>query len=235
MRVIVCDDDKLFLQQFRNTLEKAFNARRQAVEIVCVESGADLFRTLGKQSADVVFLDIEMPDEDGFSVARRLSKLANKPLLVFTTSIETLVFESFEHEPIWYLLKSNMNQLPAVIDKIIHKLEHTKKYLEYLNSNTQHRVPLSDILYLESKDHYITLHTQNEIYRFRGKLSDIEKQVGKEFFIRCHASYLVNFQYVKALGKGKLLLSDNNIIPISRNKLEETQDAFMNYKGSLRL
>lgn len=235
MRVIVCDDDKLFLQQFRNTLEKAFNARRQAVEIVCVESGADLFRTLGKQSADVVFLDIEMPDEDGFSVARRLSKLANKPLLVFTTSIETLVFESFEHEPIWYLLKSNMNQLPAVIDKIIHKLEHTKKYLEYLNSNTQHRVPLSDILYLESKDHYITLHTQNKIYRFRGKLSDIEKQVGKEFFIRCHASYLVNFQYVKALGKGKIYLVNNISIPISRNKLEETQESFMNYKGSLRL
>lgn len=235
MRVIVCDDDKLFLQQFHNTLEKAFNARRQAVEIVCVESGADLFRTLGQQSTDVVFLDIEMPDEDGFSVARRLAKLANKPLLVFTTSIETLVFESFEHEPIWYLLKSNMNQLPAVINKIILKLEHTKKFLEYFNSNTQHRVLLSDILFLESKDHYITLHTQNEICCFRGKLSDIEKQVGNEFFIRCHASYLVNFQYVKALGKGKLLLSDNNIIPISRNKLEETQDAFMNYKGSLRL
>ena len=234
MRVIICDDDKLFLRQFHHTLEKAFHHRKQAVEITCVESGSDLFRALGQQPADVVFLDIEMPDEDGFSVARRLSKLANKPLLVFTTSIETLVFESFEHEPIWYLLKSNMDQLPAVIDKIIHKLEHTKKYLEYLN-NTQHRVPLSDILYLESKDHYITLHTQNEIYRFRGKLSDIEKQVGKEFFIRCHAGYLVNFQYVKALGKGKLLLSDNNIIPISRNKLEETQVAFMNYKGSLRL
>lgn len=235
MRVIVCDDDKLFLQQFRNILEKAFNTRRQVVEIVCVESGTDLFLALGQQATDVVFLDIEMPNEDGFSVAKRLSKLANKPLLVFTTSIETLVFESFEHEPIWYLLKSNMNQLPAVIDKIIHKLEHTKKYLEFIISNTQHRVPLSDILYLESKDHYIALHTQNEICRFRGKLSAIEKQVDKRLFIRCHASYLVNFQYVKALGKGKILLCDNISIPISRNKLDETQEAFMNYKGSLRL
>ena len=235
MRVIICDDDKLFLRQFHHTLEKAFHQRKQAVEITCVESGSDLFRALGHQPADVVFLDIEMPDEDGFSVARRLSKLANKPLLVFTTSIETLVFESFEHEPIWYLLKSNMDQLPAVIDKIIHKLEHTKKYLEFLNSNTQHRIPLSDILYLESKDHYIILHTPDKTYRFRGKLNDLAKQVDSKLFARCHASYLVNFQYVKALGKGKLLLSDNNIIPISRNKLDETQEAFMNYKGSLRL
>ena len=235
MHVIICDDDKLFLKQFYNTLEQAFNQHSQMVKITCVESGSELFLALGQQPVDVVFLDIEMPDENGFSVARRLSKLENKPLLVFTTSIETLVFDSFEHEPIWYLLKSNMDQLPAVINKIIHKLEHTKKYLEFLISNTQHHVPLSDILYLESKDHYIALHTQNEIYRFRGKLSDMEKQVDKRLFIRCHASYLVNFQYVKALGKGKILLCGNISIPISRNKLDETQEAFMNYKGSLRL
>lgn len=235
MRVIVCDDDKLFLQQFSPILERAFHDRRQAAEIICVESAAKLFLALGQQIADVLFLDIEMPGESGFSVASRLTKLANKPLLVFTTSIETLVFESFAHEPIWYLLKNNMEQLPAVVDKIISKLEHMKKHLEISVYNTQHRLLQSDILYLESKDHYIILHTQDSTYCFRGKLNDMEKQVDSTFFARCHASYLVNFQYVKALGKNKILLRDNTSIPISRNKLEETQAAFMNYKGSLRL
>lgn len=235
MRVIICDDDKLFLQQFHRTLEQAFDQYKQAVEIICVESGADLFLALGQQSADVVFLDIDMPDEDGFSVAKRLSKLEHKPQLVFTTSIETLVFQSFEHEPIWYLLKRNMDQLPTVINKIIEKFEQTKKYVEIMFSNTQYRIPLSEIVYLESKDHYIILHTKNLTYRFRGKLNDVEKQVDHKLFTRCHASYLVNLQYVKALGKGKILLCDNSSIPISRNKLEGTQEAFMNYKGSLRV
>ena len=235
MRVIICDDDKLFLQQFYHILRQTFEQHKQVVEIICVASGADLFLTLGQQPADVVFLDIEMPDEDGFSIAKRLSKLENKPQLVFTTNIETLVFESFEHEPIWYLLKRNMGQLPAVIDKILSKLEHTQKYLEIMISNIRRRFLLSDIIYLESRDHYIILHTQDEVYRFRGKLNDLAKQIDSKLFTRCHASYLVNFQYVKALGKGKILLSDNNNIPISRNKLEETQEAFMNYKGSLRL
>ena len=102
MHVIICDDDKLFLKQFYNTLEQAFNQHSQMVKITCVESGSELFLALGQQPVDVVFLDIEMPDENGFSVARRLSKLENKPLLVFTTSIETLVFDSFEDEPIRY-------------------------------------------------------------------------------------------------------------------------------------
>lgn len=235
MRVIICDDDKLFLQQFHRTLEQSFDQYKQAAEIRCVASGADLFLALGQQAADVIFLDIEMPDEDGFSIAKRLSKSEHKPLLVFTTNIETLVFQSFAHEPIWYLLKSNMDQLPAVIHKIIEKFEQTKKYIEITISNTQHRIPLSEILYFESKDHYIILHTKDSTYRFRGKLNDVEKQVDHKLFTRCHASYLVSLQYVKALGKGKIVLSDNSSIPISRNKLEGTQEAFMNYKGSLRI
>lgn len=235
MHVIICDDDILFLQQFRHAIRQAFDEHQRMAEITCVRSGAELFYELNKQAADVLFLDIDMPSEDGFSIARRISKLEDKPLLVFTTSIESLVFESFAHEPIWYLLKSKLNQLPAVIDKVISKLERSKKYFEIVISNMQYRFLLSDITFFESKDHYITLHTRDNTCSFRGKLNDIEKQIDSKTFIRCHASYLVNFQYVKALGRSKIFLSENVSIPISRNKLEKTQDSFMNYKGGLRL
>ena len=235
VRIVICDDEKLFLQQFYHTLEYVLCTHQQTAEIICVTSGKELFLELEKQSADVIFLDIEMPDEDGFSIAKRLSKLKDKPLLVFITNIETLVFESFEHEPIWYLLKRNIEQLPTVINKIIDKLDHTEKYFEISTSNTQYRISLSDILYLESKDHYITVYTQDETYRFRGKLNDIECQMDRRHFVRCHASYFVNCQHIKALGKGKILLVDNTSIPISRNRLDATQETFMNYKESLRL
>lgn len=235
MRVIICDDDKLFLKQFSNILEKELRKRNQSSEIICCESGTQLFLELNKQTADVLFLDIEMPDENGFSIAKRLSKSCDKPLLVFTTGIETLVFESFQHEPIWYLLKRNMCQLPDVIDKILSKLVNTQKFFQISISNTLYRFLFSDILYFESSDHYIILHAQDGTYRFRGKLNDIERQLDSSFFIRCHASYLVNCQYIKALGKSNLYLSNGIIIPVSRNKLDETQEAFMNYKGSLRL
>ncbi len=235
MRIIICDDDTLFLEQFSKILEQTFDAHKQPVEIVCCNSGEQLFIELNHEAADVLFLDIEMPDEDGFSIATRLSKLEDKPLLVFTTSIETLVFESFQHEPIWYLLKRKMEQLPAIVDKIIKKIEDKQKYFQIMILNELHRFMLSEILYFESSDHYIFLHTQDQTYRFRGKLNDIEKQLDSRFFIRCHASYLVNCQYVRVISKSKLLLYNDIYIPISRNKLDDTQNIFMNYKWSLRI
>lgn len=235
MRVIICDDDILFLQHFRHTIMRVFNEHQRMAEIICVRSGAELFHELNKKACDVLFLDIDIPNEDGFSIARRISKLEDKPLLVFATSIESLVFESFEHEPIWYLLKNNLNQLPVVINKIISKLEQSKKYFEIVISNIQYRFLLSDIIFFESKDHYITVHTRDNSCRFRGKLNDIEKQIDSKSFIRCHASYLVNFQYIQALGRSRIFLSGDVSIPISRNKLKKAQDSFMNYKRGLRL
>lgn len=235
MRVVICDDDRLFLEQFRKILEQTFDEHGQSVEIVCCDSGKQLFLEWNQRAADVLFLDIEMPDEDGFTIAERLSKEKDKPLLVFTTNIETLVFESFQHEPIWYLLKRKMEQLPAIVDKVIKKMEDKQTYFQIMIANKLHRFMLTEILYFESNDHYIFLHMQEETYRFRGKLNDIEKQLDCDFFVRCHASYLVNCQYVRVMGKDKLLLRDDIWIPISRNKLTATQNIFMNYKGSLRL
>lgn len=235
MHITICDDDKLFLEQFSKILEQEFHKHKQSVEIVCCDSGKQLFFGLNQKATDILFLDIEMPGEDGFAIAARLSKAEEKPLLVFTTSIETLVFESFQHEPIWYLLKRKMEQLPAIVDKIIKKMEDKKKYFQVIISNKVHRFMLSEIIYFESNDHYIFLHMRDATYRFRGKLNDIEKQLDSRFFIRCHASYLVNCQYVRVIGKSKLLLSNDIYVPISRNKLEATQNIFMNYKGSLRL
>lgn len=235
MRIILCDDDKDFLNSFEYKLREIFSYYKYNTEIVCCNSSDELFFEINKYPPDVLFLDIDMPNQNGFDIAARLFKAENKPIIIFTTGIESLVFESFNYEPLWYLLKNNMNQLPLVVDKIIIKLETSKKDFKIQISGIMYRFLLSDILYLESNNHYINLHTQDETYKFRGKLSEIEKQINSKYFIRCHASFLVNCQCIKAVGKNILILPNNISIPISRNKLFETQNCFMNYKGSLRL
>ena len=235
MRIVICDDDKLFLEHFSNNLKLMFKNKGLSPEIICCCSGKEFFIEFNKNLVDVIFLDIKMPDEDGFSIASHLSKLNDKPLIVFTTSIETLVFESFQHEPIWYLLKKNMEQLPYVIDKIIKHISEKQKFFQITISNKLYQFELDDILYFESDNHSIILHTKQNSFRFRGKLNDIGIYLMDMCFIRCHASYLVNCQYIKVIERTKLFLPDNIIIPISRNKLQHTKNMFMNYKGSLRL
>lgn len=235
IRIVVCDDDIYFLEYFKKLLENEIRSRGEKSVIVCCERGADLLEQCRKAHVDVVFLDIEMPEEDGFSIAKKLSESEEKPILVFTTNIDTLVFESFQHEPIWYLLKKNIEQLPKVIDKIIDKMSETTSFFHVVIGTQIYRFPIRNILYFESCNHNTLLHTQTKEFKFRKKLNEIEKELCPQSFIRCHASYLVNSMHIKMMGRTELTLFNDIQIPISRNRLEQTQIEFMNYKGRFRL
>lgn len=235
MRILLCDDDPVFLDTFAPLLRQALEDRGQQTDLVCCPSARRLFAALAEQPADALFLDIDMPDTDGFAVASQLDQYAPRPLLVFTTSMETLVFSSFQHDPVWYLLKRNLDQLPAVVEKLIEKVSAARQSFQVTIANQLHTVPLSDILYFESDNHSVLLHTTRETLRFRGKLSDVEPQLPPPRFIRCHASFLVNSDCIKVLGKTSLLLADQTTIPVSRTRWNNTQASFMQYKGSLRL
>lgn len=235
VKILICDDDQCFLEFFKERIKTEFNERGEAVDISCFTSGKEVYVTCQDDSADVVFLDIEMPEEDGFSVAKKISTLKNKPILVFTTNIDSLVYESFQHEPIWYLLKRNIDQIGKVVDKILSKIAEEKAYYQVTMGAYIYRIPIQDILYFESNAHNIVLYTLSGKYTFRRKLSEIEKELMIYPFIRCHASYLVNSMYIMILGKNSMTLTNKTQIPISRNKLEATQTAFMNYKGRLRM
>lgn len=235
IHVVVCDDDIYFLEYFKKLLETEIRIRGEKPSIVCCERGADLLEQCRKTHVDAVFLDIEMPEEDGFSIAKKLSESEEKPILVFTTNIDSLVFESFQHEPIWYLLKKNMDQLPKVVDKIIEKISETTSFFHAAIGTQIYRFPIPSILYFESRNHNTLLHTQTQEFKFRKKLNEIEKELCPQSFIRCHASYLVNNIHIKMIGRTSLTLFNGIQIPISRNKLESTQMEFMNYKGRFRL
>lgn len=235
IRIVVCDDDLYFLEYFKNLLEAEIRSRGEKSAIVCCERGTDLLEQCRKTHVDVVFLDIEMPEEDGFSIAKKLSESEEKPILVFTTNIDALVFESFQHEPIWYLLKKNMDQLPKVVDKIIEKMVETKAFFHVIIGTQIYRFPIQSIIFFESCNHNTLLHTQSKEFKFRKKLNEIEKELWPQTFIRCHASYLVNSMHIKIIGRTSLTLFNNIQIPISRNKLESTKMEFMSYKGRFRL
>ncbi|MBC5625749.1 LytTR family transcriptional regulator [Clostridium sp. NSJ-49] len=76
---------------------------------------------------------------------------------------------------------------------------------------------------------YIDIHTNSEKITLRKKISEIEKILPSEYFIRCHRSYIVNVKYIKAIIKNNVLLVSGLKIPISRGKYKEVNDAFINY------
>ena len=122
MRIILCDDDTVFTQVFEKRLLTVFKKYGITPEIVSAHTGVEALREITRRPTDVLFLDIDMPEKDGFSVAEELSAMPSKPLIIFLSGMEDLVYQSFAFQPFWFLRKTHLEELPQVIEKMLQIL-----------------------------------------------------------------------------------------------------------------
>lgn len=234
MRIILCDDDKQFIQSFSRRLYAALKKYNITPKIVTTYTGINALREFTQNSADVIFLDIDMPEKDGFSVADELFRVENKPLIIFLSSLDHLVYQSFAFQPFWFLRKTCLNDLPLVIEKMLQLSNNQKIFYSIIMNGQNIRIPITDISYFESDGHYIIVHQKEQSLRFKARMSDIENNLNRYFFVRCHVGYLINCRFVKICSRTSVTLTNGKIIPVSRSKADETQNAFMTYMRSLR-
>ncbi|MBA2250241.1 MAG: response regulator transcription factor [Chitinophagaceae bacterium] len=192
---------------------------------------------------DIVFLDIEMPQMNGFQLLSSLDEINFH--LIFTTAYDQFAVKAFKFNALDYLLKPiDPVELKSAVKKINEKSAFLPQQLEQisemLHESEKGHVPgriafphtkgyrfisLSDIIYCESESNYTVLHLVNEpkftVCRTLGEIEDI---LITSHFLRIHRSYLVNTKKIKEFikGEGGYLIMENEIeIPVSRNKREQ--------------
>lgn len=234
MRIVLCDDDMRFLKQFECKLQEELQNRSVHTEIILSSSGVDALRELTAAPTDVLFLDIDMPVMNGFSVAEELAHMENKPLIIFLSSMEHLVYRSFAFQPFWFLRKSHMEDLSDAIDRLLQVLSDRQEYYTVVTGGSNIRIQVSEIVYFDSDGHYVTVHTTTREIRFRARMIDVEHELAQCAFVRCHVGYLVHCRFIQICNRTELVLTTGQHIPVSRAKAEETQSMFMSYMRSLR-
>ena len=120
MRIILCDDDTAFTQVFEKRLLTVFKKYGITPEIVSAHTGVEALREITRRPTDVLFLDIDMPEKDGFSVAEELSAMPSKPLIISCPAwkiwcISRLRFSrsGFSAKRIWRSCRSNRENAAA--------------------------------------------------------------------------------------------------------------------------
>ena len=234
MRIILCDDDTAFTQVFEKRLLTVFKKYGITPEIVSAHTGVEALREITRRPTDVLFLDIDMPEKDGFSVAEELSAMPSKPLIIFLSGMEDLVYQSFAFQPFWFLRKTHLEELPQVTEKMLQLLNSRQIHYTVTMNGSSTSIPITEIAYFESQGHYIVVHYNERSLRFKARMSDIETALSKYFFVRCHVGYLLNCRFVQICSRTSVTLTDRTVLPVSRAKAEETQTAFMAYMRSLR-
>lgn len=202
-------------------------------------------RVILNNNPDLVFLDIQMPGENGFELLQSLSNYSFD--VIFVTAFDQYGIKAVKFAAIDYLLKPiNVDELKVAVKKVIDKKEKGKQnnqlenLMQLLKENQkEHRIALpsaheiryvkpSDIIRCESSNNYTTFHfatgekllISKPIYFYEEVLQDYH-------FIRCHQSHLINKKFISSFIKednGYLLLEDGTKLPVSKSKKEKIKD-----------
>ena len=230
MRIIICDDDPVFLNEMSGRIRTYFEKQDRDVTVKTVSDGKELLRMLENHPADAVFLDIDMPGINGFETAGAVKKQHPDCILVFCSCHNELVYDSFEYEPFWFLCKSNAEEKTGmVLDKIVLKLNAGRREYAVRTKDGIIRVRYSDLLYAEVEKYKVRLHLQDDAVEFRGRLADTAGELEQHCFVRINSGCVVNLEWISRIQNSDLLLKNGEILAVSRGCKKQVKDAFYNY------
>ena len=132
MKIVVCDDDEKFLKEFKTVLQERLTSLEIEAELTMYSTGKKLVEVCEQEEIDVLFLDIDMPEVDGFKIAESVRKKERNCLIVFCSNYSDFVFKSFRYEPFSFLCKENyQEQLSDVMKRIYEKWNSREKEFTY--------------------------------------------------------------------------------------------------------
>ena len=139
---------------------------------------------------DLLFLDIEMDDTNGFDAAEELMSGSAKPLIVFVTKSTEYTIRGYD-VAFHYLVKPlNEAKFHEVLKRALRLI--IPQYFTFSSNGELYRIPVQEILYFESRNYMLFVHTQQQIYKARLSLKEVEPQLSSANFLRIHASFLIN-------------------------------------------
>lgn len=220
IRSLIVDDEPIACRVLATHL-------RKIPDVKVVAQCTNALEALGmvrEEGVDLVFLDIEMPELTGIGFVEALDR---PPHVVFTTAHRDYALHGFELDAVDYLLKPvGFPRLVRAVEKYrrLHPAEPhdaggaeeaTAPVLNIRVNRRTVRVALSAIRYIESLSDYVVIHTTDDRYTTKERISDLEKQLAPHGVIRIHRSFLVAPRHIEAFTSQEVTVAGQTL-PVSR-------------------
>lgn len=244
IRTLIVDDEPLG----RDRLSKLLQDEADIEVIGTRASGLEAVDAIRKEAPDLVFLDVQMPELDGFGVVAAL-KGEKIPAIIFVTAHDKFALKAFEVHALDYLLKPFdrerfQNALHRAVDHLKQKqsvklderlsalladLKPEAKALDRLAIKSEGRVVFvktAEIDWIEASDNYVNLHVGTESHLLRETMSALEQKLPEDIFLRISRSTIVNVERIRELqplfhGEYVVILRNNTRLTLSRGYREK--------------
>lgn len=231
IRAAICDDEILVLPYLSSAVRASFQGHGISLELEAFSSAQDLLERAAQAPFAVAFLDIDLPEMDGISLARRLSELAPDTVRVYISAREDRVFDALHTHPFTFIRKSafQTDLAAAAADISALLIPPQDPICSFQDALGRiHTLNLNRTLYIEAQDKYLSIVTTGDRVLVRHTLSKLEESLEGRQFLRIHKSYLVNYRFIRRFSGEQVILENGQALPLSRRRAAQVRRQFVN-------
>lgn len=241
---LIIDDEALA----RSNVRQLLMVHPDILVVEECEDGISAIQAIQEHQPDLIFLDIQMPEVNGFEVLKAIKGLA-QPYVIFATAYDEYAIRAFEVNALDYLLKpfteerfaeaiqkarsrmqqDSMEQVQSRLDALLASLpqQAPQQFLHKIairGTGKIYFVPVKEVIWIEANDQYVFLHTATGKHLLRASLNQLEQQLDPAMFYRSHRSSIVSIEAITELspffkGDYMMVLSNGSKVKLARTRV----------------
>lgn len=214
LSIAICEDSVTVQSQLENYVYELF----ESCPVEVFSSGEELISALTDKSFtfSIYLMDISLPGISGIETAAAIRQNDPYALILYITDYKEYVYQVFETLPYRFILKPvQKDTFEKALSDAVNYCTDRRKTFHFHIDRVQYQIPLQEIIYFESHLRRITLYTPEKNYSFYGRLQDLPGRLNPLLFVRTHASYMVNMEYIRVIRETEIELQSGKIIPVS--------------------
>lgn len=244
-KIAICEDDDKYIKYMKRVISESNIIKKEEILFYSFYSGEELLFE-EEHDFDLLIMDIQMKEMDGYETAMYLKERGYNPLLVFCSGVVQPSPKSFMAAPYRYLLKSYsdeemLEEMRAIMVEMVRRKNLPYLMCSYGSGKNLVRIPMEDILYIAIRNggteiflygRLKELYSEN-VLRSTKKLNEIVDIFNENNgFVRAHHSYIINMAYIVEMRPNDVKLIDGTDLTVSRAKSKDFQKAFAKFMAA---
>ena len=226
LRIAIVEDEESNQKILQDYLERLSKEKGILFKIAVFNNGVAFLNNY-QAEYDLVFMDIQMPFENGIEVSKALREKDKYVAIIFVTNFVDYAVNGYEVNALDYIVKPiDYYDFALKINKALGLLKkHCEKetFLMISTSDGYQKIPIMSIRYVESNKHTVIFHTLDGEIRKYASIKSVEKMLPENIFVRCNSCYIVNLNYVTRIDKYDLFLDKESLVISHPRKKEVVQ------------
>ena len=225
MKAVIIDDDTEFTKQLKTYLNQTF-------QDIQMDTYTSFCNDIYTKEYDCVFLDVMLKEGESFEYGMNISKLYPHTIIVYISSVDHFVYESYQQNTFFFFFKSHFNEDYQNFVKKYQKMHlRIQEEISFIIKGVHIHIKQQDIIYVESLRNQIIIHTPIQTYTSYQTLKQTYQELNHHNFYKFNNHIIINLDYVVSIQKQHIELIKQICIPFTRGSKKTFMQRYMHYRS----